>query len=399
MKIVTIVGARPQFIKAAAVSRAIEAFNRRGPRRRIQEILVHTGQHYDDVMDRVFFEELEIPRPRHHLGVGSGPHGKQTARMMEGIESVLQKEKPDLVLVYGDTNSTLAGTLTAVKLNLPVAHVEAGLRSYNRVMPEETNRVLTDHLSRFLFCPTAVSVQNLVKEGIRNSRETVVRQVGDVMYDSMIYYSKIAEQKSSILKDLNLLPNAPHFALRHEPRGVHGSPEPHMVQGEFRTPNYYLATLHRAENTDNPEKLGSIVRALSRIGRKAVVVLPLHPRTRKMMKAYHLLPNVQGLMLIEPLSYLNMVKLMKHSKAVFTDSGGVQKEAYWLRVPCFTLREETEWVETVKSGWNVLVGTEEKRILSTVRTLDEEKGRRRSQALFGNGKASEEIIQTLIKRC
>jgi UDP-GlcNAc3NAcA epimerase len=379
MKIVTIVGARPQFIKAAAVSRAIESFNRRGPRRRIQEVLVHTGQHYDDVMDRVFFEELEIPRPRHHLGVGSGPHGKQTARMMEGIESVLQKEKPDVVLVYGDTNSTLAGTLTAVKLNLSVAHVEAGLRSYNRVMPEETNRVLTDHLSRFLFCPTSVSVKNLAKEGIRNSRETVVRQVGDVMYDSMIYYSAIAEKKSTILSDLSLCFSAPN--------------------AERRTPNYYLATLHRAENTDDPEKLGSIVRALGRIGREAVVVLPLHPRTRKMMKAYHLLRNVEGLRLIEPLSYLNMVKLTKHSRAVFTDSGGVQKEAYWLRVPCFTLREETEWVETVESGWNVLVGTEEKRILSTVRTLDEGKGRRRSKALFGNGKASEKIVQTLIKRC
>ena len=379
MKIVTIVGARPQFIKAAAVSRAIEAFNRRGPRRRIQEVLVHTGQHYDDVMDRVFFEELEIPRPRHHLGVGSGPHGKQTARMMEGIESVLQKEKPDVVLVYGDTNSTLAGTLTAVKLNLPVAHVEAGLRSYNRIMPEETNRVLTDHLSRFLFCPTSVSVKNLAKEGIRNSRETVVRQVGDVMYDSILFYAGLAEQRSTILKNLGLN-------------------DATTVNAERRTPNYYLATLHRAENTDDPEKLGSIVRALSRIGREAAVVLPLHPRTRKMMKAYHLLPNVEGLRLVEPLSYLNMVQLMKHSRAVFTDSGGVQKEAYWLKVPCFTLREETEWVETVESGWNMLVGTEEKRILSSVRVLDEGRGKRKSRAFFGDGKASEQIVQTLMKR-
>ena len=281
MKIVTIVGARPQFIKAAAVSRAIQAINRKGPRRRIREILVHTGQHYDDVMDRVFFEELEIPRPGHRLGVGSGPHGKQTARMMEGIESVLQKENPDVVLVYGDTNSTLAGTLTAVKLNLPVAHVEAGLRSYNRVMPEETNRVLTDHLSRFLFCPTAVSVQNLAKEGIRNNRETVVKRVGDVMYDSILFYAGLAEQRSTILKDLSLVElTAPNSKLR--------------------TRHYYLATLHRAENTDDPEKLGSIVRALTRIGRGAVVVLPLHPRTRKMMQAYNLLPKVQGLRLIEP---------------------------------------------------------------------------------------------------
>jgi UDP-N-acetylglucosamine 2-epimerase len=320
--------------------------------------------------------------------------------MMEGIESALLKEKPDLVLVYGDTNSTLAGTLTAVKLNLPVAHVEAGLRSYNRVMPEETNRVLTDHLARFLFCPTAVSVQNLAKEGIRNCRETVVSRVGDVMYDSIIYYSKIAEEKSTILSDLNLCSSVPDsLPVRQAGALPACRTGKHTPNAERRTPNYYLATLHRAENTDDPERLGSILRALSRIGREAAVVLPLHPRTRKMMKACHLPPIVQGLRLVEPLSYLNMVKLMKHSRAVFTDSGGVQKEAYWLKVPCFTLREETEWVETVESGWNVLVGTEEKKILSSVKALEGGKGKRKRKALFGNGKASEEIIQTLIRRC
>jgi UDP-GlcNAc3NAcA epimerase len=383
MKIVTIVGARPQFIKAAVVSRAIESSNRGVNRRGIREILVHTGQHYDEMMNRVFFQELELPRPGYHLGVGSGPHGKQTARMMEGIEPILQNEKPDVVLVYGDTNSTLAGTLTAAKLNLPVAHVEAGLRSYNRVMPEETNRVLTDHLSRFLFCPTSVSVKNLAKEGIRSGKETVVRRVGDVMYDSIIYYAKIAENKSTILSDLDLSSSTPN-AL------------PVRQAGERRTPSYYLATLHRAENTDDPERLGSLVRALSRIAESTVVVLPLHPRTRKMMKTYNLLSNVEGLRVIEPLSYLNMVKLMKHSKAVFTDSGGVQKEAYWLRIPCFTLREETEWVETVETGWNVLVGTEEKRILSGVRALERRREKRGSRTLFGDGRAGEKVVQTLV---
>ena len=239
MKIITIVGARPQFIKAAAVSRAIQAFNQRRrsfgrPRskKKIQEVLVHTGQHYDYLMDRVFFEELALPKPDYHLGVRSGSHARQTAMMLERIETVLKKEKPEVVLVYGDTNSTLAGALAAVKLNIPVAHVEAGLRSYNRTMPEEINRLLTDHLSTFLFCPTHQAVRNLLKEGIRDGKTRVVKKVGDVMYDSILYYSELAEKKSTILKDLDFFPY--NSSLRHAPRGVHGSPEPHMVQGESK---------------------------------------------------------------------------------------------------------------------------------------------------------------------
>lgn len=379
MKIVTIVGARPQFIKAAAVTRAIQAFNRRSgvrgrsaSKRQIQEVLVHTGQHYDYLMDAVFFEELDLPRPDHHLGVGSGSHGKQTALMLERIEAVLQKEGPDVVLVYGDTNSTLAGTLTAVKLDIPVAHVEAGLRSYNPVMPEETNRVLTDRLSTFLFCPTTVAVRNLSKEGMRDGREKRVKRVGDVMYDSILYYAGVAEEKSTILEDLNL-----------------------FSTDDLRPTTYCLATLHRAENTDRPESLRSIVGALNEIGKDAPVILPLHPRTRKMMKTYHLLTETKGIKVIEPVSYLNMIKLMKHATAILTDSGGVQKEAYWLGVPCFTLREETEWVETVRSGWNVLVGTETNRIVEEVKHLGRKRQRRRGEGLFGDGRASEKIVRTL----
>ncbi len=246
MKIVTVVGARPQFIKAAAVSRAIQAFNQRHrSKKQIQEILVHTGQHYDYLMDRVFFEELKLPNPDYYLGIGSGSHARQTGMMLERIETVLQKEKPKVIIVYGDTNSTLAGALVTAKLNLPVAHVEAGLRSYNRTMAEEVNRILTDHLSTFLFCPTAQAVKNLSKEGIKDGKTKVVKNVGDVMYDSILYYSELAEKRSTILEDLNLLPY--NSSLRHAPRGVHGSPEPHMVQGAFRltliTPSLKIGTM------------------------------------------------------------------------------------------------------------------------------------------------------------
>jgi UDP-N-acetylglucosamine 2-epimerase len=373
MKIVTIVGARPQFIKTAAIRRAIEKINERSQarlyeKRRIQEILVHTGQHYDTMMDKVFFEELKLPRPDYHLGVGSGPHGKQTGKMLERIEMVLQKERPEGVLVYGDTNSTLAGALAAAKLRIPVAHVEAGLRSFNRAMPEEVNRLLTDHVSTFLFCPTDQAVRNLLKEGIKDGGTRIVKNVGDVMYDSILYYSKIAEKKSRILHDLNLA-----------------------------NPQYYLATLHRAENTDDPKKLKSIFRALDEIGKKTPVVLPLHPRTRKMIKAYHLFSEFRCIKFIEPVSYLDMLKLGKNAKAILTDSGGVQKEAYWFGVPCLTLREETEWVETIESGWNVLVGTSVERIMKEV---DHAGGRRRylkRNRIFGDGKASQKIVQILMR--
>lgn len=373
MKIITIVGARPQFIKAAAVSRAIQKFNEKA--KKVEEIFVHTGQHYDYLMDRVFFEELELPKPHYHLGVGSGSHGKQTGMILERIESVLQKERPAVVLVYGDTNSTLGGALASSKLNIPVAHVEAGLRSYNRRMPEEINRLVTDHLSTFLLCPTNQAVKNLKKEGIRNGKGKIVKNVGDVMYDSILYYSSLAEKKSTILKDLSLL----------------------TPTSELRTPNYYLATLHRAENTDDPKRLKSILKALHEIGKEAIVILPLHPRTKKVMKTYNLLEDSKRVKLIEPVSYLNMLALEKHARAILTDSGGVQKEAYWFRVPCFTLRDETEWVETVKSGWNVLVGAETGKILEGLKFIESKKRFRKQKELFGDGKAGQKIVQVILK--
>ena len=373
MKIATIVGARPQFIKAAGVSRAIQAFNRTslqsGSKKRIREILVHTGQHYDYLMDKVFFEELRLPKPHYHLGVGSGSHARQTGMMLERIEAVLEKEKPEITVVYGDTNSTLAGALAAAKLRIPVAHVEAGLRSYNRAMPEEINRLLTDHLSTLLFCPTAQAVQNLSKEGIRDGKTKRVKRVGDVMYDSILYYSQIAEKKSTILNDLGLL----------TPRAS-------------RLTSYYLATLHRAENTDDSQKLRSILKALKEVGKDVPVILPLHPRTKKMIEAHHLLRETKGIKLIDPVSYLDMLKLEKNARAILTDSGGVQKEAYWFRVPCFTLRDETEWLETVESGWNILVGAEAKKIIKEVRNGMKRKNPTKGRDLFGDGRASERIV-------
>jgi UDP-N-acetylglucosamine 2-epimerase len=376
MKIVTIVGARPQFIKAAVLSRAIMILNPKlPPKRRVKEILVHTGQHYDYLMNRVFFKELEIPKPDYNLGVGSGFHGKQTGLMLERVETVLEKENPDCVVVYGDTNSTLAGGLAASKMNIPVAHIEAGLRSHNRIMPEETNRVLTDHLSTFLFCPTDQAVKNLAKEGIKSGREKIVENVGDVMYDSILYYSKLAEKKSSIFEDLGF----------YNPKSA------------FRIRQYYLATLHRAENTDDPKRLKSIFEALEEIGKNVPVICPLHPRTGKMMKLHHLSLDLSKVKLIDPVSYLNMLALEKNAKAILTDSGGVQKEAFWLRVPCFTLREETEWVETVRDGWNALVGTESKQIVKAVSRLKRGKMGQNRTRLFGDGKAGEKIVKILVK--
>jgi UDP-GlcNAc3NAcA epimerase len=376
MKVVTIVGARPQFIKAEAVTRAVQRYNQRCPyNRRLQAILIHTGQHYDYLMDKIFFEELDLPKPDYHLGVGSGSHGRQTGMMLERIEAALFKEKPEVVVVYGDTNSTLAGALAAAKLDIPVAHVEAGLRSYNRTMPEEINRLLTDHLSTFLFCPTDQAVRNLLREGIKDGKGKIVKKVGDVMYDSILYYSKLAEKKFSILEDLNLF--TPNSALG--------------------TLNYYLATLHRAENTNDPKRLKSILKALNEIGRNTPVVLPLHPRTKKMIETYHLFFEFRNIKFIEPVSYLNMLQLEKNAKAILTDSGGVQKEAYWLKVPCLTLREETEWVETIKSGWNVLVGIGVKRIVKEVSHTEERRRYLKGNRVFGDGKASQKIVQILIR--
>jgi UDP-GlcNAc3NAcA epimerase len=391
MKIVTVVGARPQFIKAAAINRAIQAINRSHlsfghphSKKKIQEILVHTGQHYDYLMDKVFFDELKLPKPDYHLGVGSGSHARQTATMLERIEPILEREKPEVVLVYGDTNSTLSGALAAAKLNIPVAHVEAGLRSYNRTMPEEVNRVLTDHLSTFLFCPTHQAVQNLLNEGIKDGWGKIVKKVGDVMYDSVLYYSALAKKKSTLLEALGL--HNRQSAIPACPAGR-------------RNPQYYLATLHRVENTDNPKRLKAILRALNEIGKDVPVVLPLHPRTTKMMKTYRLFPETQCIKLIDPVSYLDMLKLEKNAMAILTDSGGLQKEAYWFGVPCFTLRDETEWVETIHSGWNVLVGAGKKRIVEEVRRRKGIKKPPKKRGIFGNGKAGEKIVQAIAGYC
>jgi UDP-N-acetylglucosamine 2-epimerase len=276
------------------------------------------------------------------------------------------------VIVYGDTNSTLAGALAAAKLNIPIGHVEAGLRSYNLTMPEEINRLLTDHLSTFLFCPTDQAVRNLLKEGIKDGGGRTVKNVGDVMYDSILYYSKIAEKGSTILKHLG-------FGTRHETRDT----------------SYYLATLHRAENADDPKRLTSVCRALNEIGKRTPVVLPLHPRTKKKIKVSRLFSEFKNIKFIEPVSYLDMLTLEKNAKAILTDSGGVQKEAYWLRVPCITLREETEWVETIQSGWNVLTGTEAKRILREVGRSEKRRRHPEGNKIFGDGKAGEKIVEIL----
>jgi len=348
LKIATIVGARPQFIKAAPVSRWLRLHHR--------EILVHTGQHYDYLLSEVFFRELGIPTPDYNLGVGSASHGRQTGEMLARLEEVLLQEKPDWVVVYGDTNSTLAGALAAAKLHIPVAHVEAGLRSYNRTMPEEINRVLTDHLSSLLFCPTDTAVRNLAREGINQG----VHKVGDVMYDVALWGLEIAEQKSTILETLGVDPG-----------------------------NYLLVTIHRPGNTDDPRNLSAIVSALNDVAE--TVIFPAHPRTQKALKQWGLHPN-SNVRLIEPVSYLDMLMLEKNARMILTDSGGVQKEAYILGVPCVTLREETEWVETVEAGWNILVGANRERIVEAVRNF-QPTGER--LPLFGDGNASRRIVEIL----
>ncbi len=355
VKVVDVVGARPQFIKVAPILKAIQRHNERHPDSPIHEMLVHTGQHYDYEMSGVFFDDLGLKPPDYHLGVGSGTHGYQTGEMLKRIEEVLLQEKPDLVMVYGDTNSTLAGALAAAKLHIPVAHVEAGLRSFNRRMPEEINRVLTDHVSDLLFCPTRTAVENLRREGITEG----VYLVGDVMYDAALQYLELAEKKSCILEHLGL-----------EPRG------------------YALATVHRAENADNPERLQAIFAGLEAVARAGLpVILPLHPRTRKQAEALGLRPN--SIRVLEPVSYLDMLVLEKNARVILTDSGGVQKEAFFFRVPCVTLREETEWVETLASGWNVLVGCDPERIVRAA--LAAQPGTE-SAWPYGEGKAAVRIV-------
>ena len=313
LKILTIVGARPQFIKAAAVSRAIrqaEGFD---------EVMVHTGQHFDRNMSDVFFDELDIPKPRHRLDINGGGHGDMTGRMLMAIEPVMIAEKPDWVVVYGDTNSTLAGSLTASKLHIPVAHVEAGLRSFNRRMPEEINRLVTDHLSTLHLCPTTTAVANLAAEGVTKG----VHHLGDVMYDATLFAIEKAAKSSDVLTELELAPSG-----------------------------YALATVHRPENTDDPVQLGAVLRFLREKARVRPVILPLHPRTRAAVSRMGL--ALDGLRVIDPVGYLDMAKLLHHAVEVYTDSGGLQKEAYFHRVPCVTLRDETEWTETITHGWNRL---------------------------------------------
>lgn len=314
--ILTIIGARPQFIKAATVSRALTG------KAGMKEVLIHTGQHFDDNMSEIFFKELEVPVPSYTLGISGLSHGAMTGRMLERLEELIRQVRPNWVLVYGDTNSTLAGALAAVKLHIPIAHVEAGLRSFNRVMPEELNRVLTDHCADLLFTPTDTATKNLREEGFPTER---IRQVGDVMYDAAIYYGHVAEQQSRIISEQSL------------ERG-----------------KYVLATIHRQENTDDRLRLVSIMEALRTIGREIKVVLPLHPRTRTRLAEIGPIAKTDGLLLIEPVGYLDMIMLERGAAVIATDSGGVQKEAYFHGIPCVTLRDETEWLELVTLGWNRL---------------------------------------------
>ena len=351
MKITTVVGARPQFIKMTQVSREL--------RRCFEEVVIHTGQHYDYEMNEVFFDELNIPEPDYHLGVGSGSQGYQTGEMVKRIEEVLLEEKPDVVLVYGDTNSTLAGALVAAKLHIKVGHVEAGMRSFDRTMPEEINRILADHCSDLLFCSTGTAVKNLKREGITKG----VYLTGDVMVDSLLYNKEIAESKSAILNDLDL-----------------------------KSEKYLVATIHRAGNTDIKENLRNIVDAFSEVEER--IIFPVHPRTVKVLKEYGLYNKLKAsVKLIKPLGYLDFLKLMNHAEKIITDSGGIQKEAYILKVPCITLRENTEWVETSDDGWNVLVGANREKIVKMVKVFEPLSETHEDR--FGRGDASKKVVEVL----
>ena len=350
MKIMTIIGARPQFIKAAPVSVALREAG-------LTEFILHTGQHYDTMMSDVFFDDMRIPKPDLNIDVGSSHHGHQTGQMLIRIEQVLMDVSPDKVLIYGDTNSTLAGALASRKLHIPLAHIEAGLRSFNRTMPEETNRIVADHCADILFCPTQTAIDNLRKEGITEG----VHLVGDTMVDALMQFITVAEKKSSILTDLDL-----------------------------QIGDYYLATVHRPYNTDDSDKLAKIVTALNSLDKR--VIFPLPPRTRKKFVNQYGEPftdNWDNIQLIEPLGYLDMLLLEKNARMILTDSGGIQKEAYILGVPCITLRPETEWIETVSAGWNTIVGTDiDKIIASTQQPIPLES----PDPVFGKGDAAKEIV-------
>jgi len=342
MKIISIVGARPQFIKYAPLSKELKKAH--------EDVLIHTGQHYDYNMNKVFFDELGIPEPDYNLGVGSGTHAYQTGEMLKGIEDILIKEKPDLVIVYGDTNSTIAGALSSVKLHIKVAHVEAGLRIFDKSVPEEINRVLTDYCSNYLFCPTQTAVDNLKQEGITEG----VYLTGDVMVDALNFNKEIAEQ-SRILDQLRLI-----------------------------SKKYILVTVHRDFNTDNQNNLENIMTALIRLGEMGEkIVFPVHPRTAKLLKTYGLFNSLGEMVtMIEPLGYLEFLKLLNHAKKVLTDSGGVERDAYILKVPCATLMDFTPWVETVDDGWNILAGTDIEKIVKVARNF---KPGHRYSDVFGQG--------------
>lgn len=354
MKLLTVIGARPQFIKSSMISKEIAATHG------VEEILVHTGQHFDKNMSEVFFSELGIPNPDYNLGIGGGSHGEMTGKQLIGLEKVLLKERPDCVLVYGDTNSTLAGALAATKLHIPIAHIEAGLRSFNRKMPEETNRVLTDHMSDYLFTPTRTACSNLINEGIAASK---VRLVGDIMYDAALHFMELSEVKSSVVSKLKL-----------------------------DNQEYILATIHRAENTDSPERLRNIFRAFSRS--KHQIIMPVHPRTGSKLKEHHiLLPK--NVTLIDPVGYLDMIQLEKNASYIFTDSGGIQKEAYFYNVPCITFRAETEWTELLDSGVNVLYDPSSDQCLTD--TMAQHKPISEwVSGIYGTGNTAKQIITELM---
>jgi UDP-GlcNAc3NAcA epimerase len=355
-KILTIVGARPQFVKAAALSRALKKYG-------IEEILVHTGQHFDENMAEIFFRQMEIPEPKYNLGINSLSHGAMTGRMLEEIEKVLLMEKPSIVAVFGDTNSTLAGALAASKLHIPVAHVEAGLRSFNMKMPEEINRILTDRISDFLFCPNENAVSNLENEGFRNFNCHIFN-CGDVMYDVALYYSKTSAEHSTVISDLGL-----------------------------ETGKFLLTTLHRQENTDDPEILESLICTLNELSKKYKVVLPIHPRTRKIIESRGLKLNFTP---IDPVGYFDMIELLKHCAFVISDSGGLQKESFFFEKHCLVIRNETEWTELVEMGYNFLTGTSQSKILETVGKLDAYKVQFNKKP-YGNGDAAGLIASHLKK--
>ena len=399
MKILTILGARPQFIKAGAVSRAIKQHNSQVTNHSslITEIIVHTGQHYDKNMSDVFFEELHLPKPNYNLGVGGKSQGSMTGEMIIKLEEVMLKEKPDVVLVYGDTNSTLAGAITASKLHIPIAHIEAGLRSFNMKMPEEINRILTDRVSKWLFCPTDTAVKNLKKEGfpfkLSTNHYQLITNCGDVMLDAALYYKQFAKPPTSIINPSTHLPIYP-------------------------STQFILCTIHRAENTDNLDRLKSIFEALIEISKDTHIVLPLHPRTLKYLKQS--LPELYKLfsynasspihpsthpLIIEPVGYLEMAWLLDNCSLVMTDSGGLQKEAYFFKKPCITLRDETEWVELVDIGANTLVGANKEKIMTAYKTINQSPTTNHqslftnsySLNLYGDGKASRKIVGELLK--